>query len=351
MADYQVVKIGNHEERKEHPLLEKAMKIIEDSIFFKKYGNPSKLPYYGISEYGPIWIHQTNSYGTKIMIHVKCPSKIRTVDDAMNYRKTPYYQELCKAVEKLADYINSQLGMNLAKRSTMSADDNEAMVYINGDLLKNEGNMETINEDTIREIVAKSLKKAIEENYFDEYRTKGSLNKKTLEKNAGKSAEDIIADRQAKQAEENDYNPDWDESMEDILNKYREDDEYDDTQAGGEYKADPSDPYFFTKDGKRIDADAIGQFHNDFAIVKKDGKVNFVDNEGVILSDEWFDACNDFEDGFGLVSKDRKRNFIGNDGQLLLGQWVDRAGDFVGGSAPVIINGERHEVDRNGRIM
>lgn len=207
--------------------------------------------------------------------------------------------------------------------------------------------MKTINESDIRKMVSEAVKKLIKENYFGEYRTKGSLNKKTLEKNAGKSADEIRAERDAA----SDYNPDWEESMDDILAKFQGDEEYDDTQAGGEYKADPSDPYFFTRDGERVDADAIGQFHNDFAIIKKDGKVNFVNNEGQILSDEWFDACNDFEDGFGLVSKDRKKNFIGSNGQLLLDIWVDRAGDFIGGEAPVIISGERHRVNRRGEIM
>jgi hypothetical protein len=212
--------------------------------------------------------------------------------------------------------------------------------------------MKTINESTIRRMVAESLKNILSENYFDEYRTKGSLNKKTLEKNAGKSAEEIIADREKKAAEDAEYNPDWDESMEDILSKYKEDDEYDDSMAGGEYKIDKADPYFYTKTGERVDADAIGNFHNDFAIVKKDGQVNYVDCDGKILSDEWFDACNDFEDGFGMVSKDRKRNFVDSSGNLLLGDnWADRAGDFIGGSAPIIINGERHNVDRSGRIF
>ena len=349
MPDYQVVNIGN-KERKEHPLLEKAMKIIESSEFFRKYGNPSKLPYYGIDEYGPIWIHQTNSYGTKIMIHVKCPSKIRTVDDAFKYRQTPYYQELCNAVTGLADYVNSQLGMKLATRATMTANDHEAMVYVDESMLKNSNNMNTINESDIRKMVSKALKRAIMENFEREYRTKGSLNKKTLEKNAGKSAEDIIADREQKAAETADYNPDWDESAEDILGRFHEDDTYDDSSAGGEYQIDFDDPYFYM-DGNRVSADAIGNFHNDFAIVKKDGKCNYVDSNGELLSKEmWFDACNDFEDGFGLVSKDRKRNFIKDDGQLLLDVWVDRAGDFLGGCAPVIINGERHEVDREGNI-
>ena len=211
--------------------------------------------------------------------------------------------------------------------------------------------MKTLNESDIRKMVAESLKRAIAENYAEEYRTKGSLNKKTLEKNAGKSAEEILADRKAKAAEESEYNPDWDESMDDIMAKFEEPEEFDDSQAGGEYKIDPSNPYFYTKEGKMVDADAIGRFHNDFAIVKKDGKVNFVDNNGRILSDEWFDACNDFEDGFGLVVKDGKRNFVRNNGELLLDMWVDRAGDFMGGEAPVIINGARHYVNRNGQIM
>ncbi len=205
--------------------------------------------------------------------------------------------------------------------------------------------MKTINESSIREMVAKAIKKAMNENDFGEYRTKGSLNKKTLEKNAGKSAEEIVADR-----ESDEYNPDWEEAMDDIMNKFKGEEEYDDSKAGGDYQIDFENPYFFTKDGKRVDADDIRNFHNDFAIVKKDGKVNYVDSEGVILSDTWFAACNDFEDGFGMVSNGMKRNFIGSDGNLLLHDWVDRAGDFMGGTAPVIINGERYEVNRYGEI-
>ena len=207
-----------------------------------------------------------------------------------------------------------------------------------------------VNENMIRKMVAEALKRAINENYAEEYRTKGSLNKKTLEKNAGKSAEEIIADREARAAEDADFHPEWEDSVDDILARYEKEEEFDDTMAGGEYKIDKYDPYFFDKSGQRCSADAIGNFHNDFAIVKKDEKVNYIDSEGKLLSDDWFDACNDFEDGFGLVMKDMKKNFIGSNGSYLLDIWVDRAGDFMGGTAPVIINGERHEVTRNGDI-
>ena len=216
---------------------------------------------------------------------------------------------------------------------------------------KDENNMKTLNESIIRKIVAESLKKVLMENIEGEYRTKGALNKKTLEKNAGKSAEEIIADKK-KKAEEDELASRWEDTAEDVLSRWNDGDEneFDDTTAGGDYKIDFANPYFYDKDGERVDADAIGNFHNDFAIVKKDGKCNYVNSNGELLSNDWFDACNDFEDGFGLVVKDRKRNFVGSNGQLLMDIWADRAGDFIGGTAPLIINGERHEVDRNGNI-
>ena len=210
----------------------------------------------------------------------------------------------------------------------------------------------TINESTIRKMVEAALRSAINENIAGEYRTKGSLNKKTLEKMAANPESVKPAASEPKEPEATDYNPDWDDySYENIKDMYNDDEEeFDDSQAGGDYQIDPRNPYFIDKSGKEVPADAIGQFHNDFAIVKKDGQVNYINSDGVILSDEWFDACNDFESGFGMVSKNMKRNFVGSDGQLLLDTWVDRAGDFVGNTAPVIINGQRYTVDRNGNI-
>lgn len=214
------------------------------------------------------------------------------------------------------------------------------------------GRFSMLSENTIRKIVEQSLRNILGENFTDEYRTKGSLNKKTLEKNAGKTPEEIIADREAKKAEEQEYNPDWDDySMDNIKGLYGDEEpEFDDTKAGGEYQIDHANPTFYDKNGKEQDADAIGDFHNDFAIVKKDGKVNYINSEGTIISDQWFDACNDFEGGFGLVSMATKRNFVDGQGQLLLSDWVDRAGDFIGDTAPVIINGQRLTVDKQGNI-
>lgn len=171
-----------------------------------------------------------------------------------------------------------------------------------------------------------------------------TINEAAIRKMVAESLKNIL-----KEDDEEFYNPEWEDSVEDILAKYKKEDEYDDTTANGQYKIDKNSPYFF-ENGQRVDADAIGDFHNDFAIVKKGGKCNFVDRDGKLLSGEWFDACNDFEDGFAVVVKDKMRNYIRNNGELLLDQWVDRAGDFIGGTAPIIINGQRLEVDRSGNI-
>ena len=217
----------------------------------------------------------------------------------------------------------------------------------------------TINENTIRSMVSKALKRAIKENYENEYRTKGSLNKKTLEKQmnqtdktSGAASLEKPVKKPVPQNGEEDYNPDWDDyTMDNIKGLYNDDEEeFDDSTAGGEYKIDPSNPYFIDENGKEVDADAIGNFHNGFAIVKKGGKVNYVNSDGKIISSEWFHACNDFEGGFGMVSNGTKRNFVDGQGNLLLQTWVDRAGDFMGDVAPVIINGSRYDVDRNGNI-
>lgn len=205
--------------------------------------------------------------------------------------------------------------------------------------------METLNESVIKKIVAETLRRVLSENLTGEYRTKGSLNKKTIEKQKQAAPVSPIGGE-----EDFERNPEWDESMDDILSKFDDGEQFDDSTAGGEYQIDYENPYFFDKSGKRVDADVIGQFHNDFAIVKKGGKVNYINSDGQAISDEWFDACNDFEGGFGLVISNGKRNFVDQNGELLLDDWADRAGDFIGETAPVIIGGELLHVDKNGVI-
>ena len=267
--------------------------------FIPKYG--IGIEYQGAQHFGPV-----NYFGgeRKFLVQQFC--------DKIKF-------ESCKAHNIPIFYISferNKIPQNYISKvyTTLEELFNAIDIYISK---KNGSNMVNINEETIRRMVEKALKE-------------------NLQYESG----------------EEEYNPDWDDySMDNIKGLYDDDEEkFDDSQAGGEYKIDPSNPYFYTKEGKRVEADAIGQFHNDFAIVKKDGKVNYVDSDGKIISDKWFHACNDFEDGFGMVSDGTKRNFVGSNGEVLLPIWVDRAGDFVGGRAPVIIKGERHEVDKSGVI-
>lgn len=164
--------------------------------------------------------------------------------------------------------------------------------------------------------------------------------------------------RLLRESQEDDFNDNrWADTADDILKRYKdsEDVTYDDTVGVNDYKIDHSYPYFFTKEGKKVNADNIDDFHNDFAVVEKNGKFNYVKMDGVILSDEWFIYADNFESGFGVVGKmteqGRKFNFINSDGEFLLPEWVDRAGFFMGDEAVIMKDGERHTIDREGNFL
>ena len=55
------------------------------------------------------------------------------------------------------------------------------------------------------------------------------------------------------------------------------------------------------------------------AIAKRisDNKYNFIDANGKLLFDKWFDRLGIFSDGFARVEREGKCNLIGEDGELL----------------------------------
>ena len=58
-------------------------------------------------------------------------------------------------------------------------------------------------------------------------------------------------------------------------------------------------------------------FYEGFARVKLNGKWNFIDTKGSILSDTWFDYAFPFKEGFGEVELNGKWNYyIDKDGLL-----------------------------------
>ena len=96
--------------------------------------------------------------------------------------------------------------------------------------------------------------------------------------------------------------------------------------------------------------DDIGDFNEGFAIVVLNGKYNFINTHGELLSNEWFDYCYDFSEGFAAVQLSGKCNFINTRGELLCNEWFDWCYKFDNGFAMVRLNGRAFIVDTKGQL-
>ena len=101
-----------------------------------------------------------------------------------------------------------------------------------------------------------------------------------------------------------------------------------------------SDWNFINKNGKLISDEwfnYVRDFKDGFAVVRnKDYEYNFIDKHGKILFNEWFIDVGHFNDGFAKVQRgDGLWNFIDKDGKLLSNEWFEWADDFHDGFARV----------------
>ena len=94
-----------------------------------------------------------------------------------------------------------------------------------------------------------------------------------------------------------------------------------------------------------------GVFNDGFSSVRLNGKWNFINTEGQLLSQQWFDNVWDFNDGFARVSLNGKWNFINTEGQILSREWFDRVDDFKDGFAAVSLNGKWNVINTKGQIL
>ena len=101
----------------------------------------------------------------------------------------------------------------------------------------------------------------------------------------------------------------------------------------------------------RLKFDWMGDFKEGFAAVKLNGKCNFINTEGKLLSRQWFDWMEAIEDGFAEVSLNGKWNFINTEGQILSHQWFDAAWGFREGFAEVNLNGKYNFINTEGRLL
>lgn len=95
-------------------------------------------------------------------------------------------------------------------------------------------------------------------------------------------------------------------------------------------------------------------YSDGFARVKNcDKQYNFIDKDGKLLSDKWFEWAEDFKDGFAVVkNEDYVYNFIDKKGKFLSEKWFEKAFDFNEGFAVVEKTiGLRNYIDKYGKIL
>ena len=123
----------------------------------------------------------------------------------------------------------------------------------------------------------------------------------------------------------------------------------------GFYKGELNDKYnFINNEGKIISQQWFnwaGNFKEGFARVELNGKYNFINTEGKIISQQWFNWVEDFKEGFFLVQLNNKYNFINTNGEYLSNQWFDSADCFYEGLACVRLNNKWNFINTNGEYL
>ena len=106
-------------------------------------------------------------------------------------------------------------------------------------------------------------------------------------------------------------------------------------------------------DGKKPEEifDRIGSFKDGFAIVKLNNKYNFINTNGQLISNTWFDSCYNFSKGFAIVKSNNKYNFINTNGQLISNTWFDCCFNFSEGFACVKLNNKYNFINTNGQLI
>jgi hypothetical protein len=81
---------------------------------------------------------------------------------------------------------------------------------------------------------------------------------------------------------------------------------------------------------------ATGKFINGWhKIENTNGYTNFINIDGEVMSNQWFDNCRDFREDYAAVCLNQKWNFINVYGEYLSDQWFDMCWSFDNGFAYV----------------
>ena len=93
----------------------------------------------------------------------------------------------------------------------------------------------------------------------------------------------------------------------------------------------------------------IGDFSDGYAKVKLNNKWNFVDTNGKLISNTWFDRVDIFYDGYARVNLYGKCNLIDKNGKCISDTWFDWVDNFDDGYAIVQLDGKFFKIDKNGQ--
>ena len=111
---------------------------------------------------------------------------------------------------------------------------------------------------------------------------------------------------------------------------------------------------FINKDGVLLRDtwfEDVGYFYDGFAGVKKNNLYNFINIKGELISKEWFDYAFHFYAGFAVVKKNNLCNFISTNGELVSKEWFDDAFDFCAGFAVVKKNNLYNFISTKGELI
>lgn len=110
------------------------------------------------------------------------------------------------------------------------------------------------------------------------------------------------------------------------------------------------------RSGEIVKCQKILNYTNGYAIIEKGIKKNFINEQGAILSEEWFDYVTDFHNGYALVRKNGLYNFIDTEGNFLLKKWEkinNTNSKFYPNGVGIISFSENNSkvIDKNGKII
>ena len=114
---------------------------------------------------------------------------------------------------------------------------------------------------------------------------------------------------------------------------------------------------FINKQGKLLSEkwfEWAEDFKDEFAVVKNEDYVyNLIDKQGKFLSEQWFEKAFEFNEGFAVVEKTiGLRNYIDKNGKILSEQWFIDAHSFNDGFAKVQRSDKKYNfINKKGKFL